>query len=621
MEKNTIIAIVLSVLVFTGFYALQYYLYPPKPVEQAAEAAASGTSAVEAAPETSVVPAEGAVIAEAPPEAPAVSETAPEAAAEEGPDAGLGEAAAKTEERITIENEQIKVVLSSAGGDIVSYQIKERKKDSQAVEMIDMVLPGAAEPRAFTLAFGGKDAPPVKSIFTVSRPAPSVPGAQVLEFSNFFTTTSGGRFKLTKRYDFREGEYLFELDVKVESASPVALNNNGAAYTLNFGPQIGPRFEKLDNRYEYRHYVTFSGGKRRTVKADELIDINSEFIWAGIAGKYFTAMVIPPNNYVSQMEFSQKEEAGIPQASRFSLIRPALNATSNTDVYYFYLGPKNQENLGKYDTGSNSFKIREKQFIKAANTSGVLSWLENILKLALNFFYTLVHNYGVAIILLTLLVKLLLFPLTKKSSEASIKMQALAPKIKEIQTKYKDNPAKMNAEMGALYKKEGHNPMSGCLPLLIQLPLLWAMYNLFNTHFDLRGAMFIPGWIPDLSLPESIATFNGRLPILGWNSLRALPFIYLGSQLLYGVATRTPDQQGNNSMKMMMYVMPIMFFFILYDVPSGLLVFWIFSNVFTLVQQIILNKYLAKKRAAAAADQAIEAEKTVIAPPRKKKKR
>jgi YidC/Oxa1 family membrane protein insertase len=159
--------------------------------------------------------------------------------------------------------------------------------------------------------------------------------------------------------------------------------------------------------------------------------------------------------------------------------------------------------------------------------------------------------------------------------------------------------------------------MSGCLPLLIQMPLLFAMYNLFNTHFDLRGAMFIPQRIPDLSLPEAIWTFGSSLPLLGWNSLRLLPFIYLGSQLLYGLVTRTPEQQGNSSMAMMMYVMPIMFFFILYNVPSGLLVFWIFSNLFTLVQQLALNKVLAKKRAAAAA---LEEREPVIAPKRKKKR-
>jgi YidC/Oxa1 family membrane protein insertase len=194
-------------------------------------------------------------------------------------------------------------------------------------------------------------------------------------------------------------------------------------------------------------------------------------------------------------------------------------------------------------------------------------------------------------------------------------MQALSPKIKDIQAKYKDNPTKMNAEMAELYKREGYNPMSGCLPMLIQIPIFFAMYNLFNNHFDLRGAMFIPGWIPDLSIPETIWNFAPfRLPILGWSDLRLLPFIYLFSQLLYGKVTQTPDQQGNAQMKMMLYMMPIMFFFILYDVPAGLLLYWIMSNVLTLVQQIIINKYLAQKKAHMAATS-----EPVIAPRRKKK--
>jgi YidC/Oxa1 family membrane protein insertase len=383
---------------------------------------------------------------------------------------------------------------------------------------------------------------------------------------------------------------------------------------LAFGPQIGPTFQRLDQRYEYRHYYTYTNGKRSNAKLDTIID--SRFTWAAIAGKYFTAIVVPDNTLYG-LEFSARPEPGLPAASRLYMIRPAINA-GTSDVYHFYLGPKNQDNLGRYDTGDNGFRLRDLGFTKAASTSGILSPLEWVLKLLLRMFYGFYPNYGVAIILLTLLVKIVLFPLTKKGSEASIKMQALSPKIKELQEKYKENPAKLNAEMGALYKKEGHNPMSGCLPLVIQMPILFAMYNLFNNHFDLRGAKFLPGWIPDLSLPESIWNFSAPLPLLGWESLRLLPFLYVGSQLLYGVATKTPEQQGNPSMKMMMYAMPIAFFFILYNVPSGLLVFWIFSNVFTLVQQIILNKYLAGKKAAIATEPETP---TVIAPPRRRKKR
>jgi YidC/Oxa1 family membrane protein insertase len=214
----------------------------------------------------------------------------------------------------------------------------------------------------------------------------------------------------------------------------------------------------------------------------------------------------------------------------------------------------------------------------------------------------------------------LLFPLTKKQSEGTLRMQAISPKIKEIQDKYKDNPQKMNAEMADLYKKEGYNPLSGCLPLLIQFPIFIAMYNLFNNHFDLRGAIFIPGWIPDLSLPEYIWSFAPyKLPFLGWSEIRLLPFLYVGSQLLYSKITSTPDQAANQQMKMMMYMMPIIFFFVLYNVPAGLLVYWIMSNMLQLVQQLFINNYISKKKAAIKSIE--DSKKKIIVPPKKRKRR
>jgi YidC/Oxa1 family membrane protein insertase len=524
------------------------------------------------------------------------------------------EAPPEPERRIIIETELIRTVLTTYGGDMFSYHLR---KHNDKDEMVQMILPaeedGAAESRAFTIAFGGLEAKPVKAAFKVFQPSPLV-----VEFSrNFSLTNYPGIFTLTKRYEFKNDEYMFQLAVSIQNNSGAALDFNNAAYTLSYGPQMGPKFQKLNMYNEYRNYFTMVNGKRNKAKVNAVND--SRFTWAAIAGKYFTAIAIPDNTLYS-LSFSDKPEPGIPIASRMSLIRPSINNSSISDVFYFYLGPKTQESLGRYDTGDNGFKIRDMELSKAANTSGFLTPLEKLLKWMLQVCYMITKNYGVAIILLTLLVKILLFPLTKKSSEASFKMQTLAPKIKELQVKYKDNPQKMNVEMGALYKKAGTSPLSGCLPMLIQMPLLFAMYNLFNNHFDLRGAMFIPGWIPDLSLPESIMNFDSPAPILGWEALRLLPFIYVASQLLYGFATRTPEQQGNPTMKMMTYVMPIAFFFILYNVPSGLLIFWIMSNLFTLVQQVILNKYMAAKKAAENAAAANEPA-PVIAPPRRKKKR
>jgi YidC/Oxa1 family membrane protein insertase len=360
--------------------------------------------------------------------------------------------------------------------------------------------------------------------------------------------------------------------------------------------------------------------KTEKVNEREPLIIENQPSWAAITGKYFALIALPyPNQYT--LAFSASPESGIPNASRLYITRPAFNSSRLEDKYHFYLGPKNQETLTIYNTGENGFKLLDTGLFEVANTKGFLAPLEKVLKWLLQIFYLIFPNYGVAIILVTLVVKLLMFPLTKKGSESTLRMQALAPKIKEIQTKYKDNPQKMNTEMAEFYKKEGYNPLSGCLPMIIQIPIFFAMYNLFNNHFDLRGAMFIPGWIPDLSAPEAIYTFQNdfRLPILGWTAIRLLPFIYVGSQLLYGKVTQTPDQQGNSQMKIMMYFMPIVFFFILYDVPSGLLIYWIMSNVLTLVQQVIINKFVLHKKAALA-----EAEpKPVIAPvvPRKRKKK
>ncbi|MDR0554002.1 MAG: membrane protein insertase YidC [Treponema sp.] len=597
MEKRTLLAVVLSIVVISGFYIIQGIFFPPAVIRDEAERPVSETVAEAPAPADFI----GGEDLSGPLPSEKIDEIA-SAPAETGP---------RAEQRIAIETKLLKVILTNAGGDIVSYKLKEH---NEREDFVEMVLSGDTESHAFTVAFGNLNARPVTSLFYVNRISD-----YVVEFYRDFSTEKGEHFRLTKRYAFNPDEYMFELAVSLDGGqSTPSLNFNGTAYTLAFGPQIGPRFDKLDQRSEYRNYYTYSNGKQRTekVKDNAPTIITSRVSWAAIAGKYFTFIAVPDaTNY--ELAFSNKPEPGIPSASRFYMSRPVLNGSRTTDTYRFYLGPKNQNVLSAYDTGGNGFNLRDMSLVRVANTSGILSPLEAVLKWLLMIFYKVIPNYGVAIILLTLLVKLLLFPLTKKSSESTLRMQTLSPKIKELQDKYKDNPAKMNTEMAELYKKEGYNPLSGCLPMLLQIPIFFAMYNLFNNHFDLRGALFIPRWIPDLSLPESIFNFAPfRIPILGWSDIRLLPFIYVGSQLLSGRITQTPDQQSNTQMKMMLYVMPLVFFFILYDVPSGLLLYWIMTNFLSMIQQLAINKYLAKKRAAMAAAHP----EPVIAPKKKKKR-
>ena len=610
MEKRTILAVVLSMVVMIGFFVIQSILYPPPeppPPGQAAQGTAGSGGGQEIV--TPVSPA-GQVQAMELPELTQDDLSAP-------PPESAGEAVPLQE--VVVETELIRVALTNAGGNISSYRLKKHFDEDAPVEMI---LAGSAGPAAFAVAFGSRDevmakrVTPVGQNFRVRRLSDLS-----VEFSQDFGTPSGGYFTMVKRYEFKPNEYMFELTIALNGGNSVSsFNFQGAAYTLVYGPQIGPKFAKLDQRYEYRRYLTYKGKmKTEKVAEREPTVVLNQPTWAAIAGKYFTLIALP---YISQYElaFSAQAESGLPNASRLLITRPASNVSRIEDKYQFYLGPKNQENLDIYERGNNEFKLRETGLISIADTKGFLAPLEKVLKWFLVIFYKIIPNYGVSIILVTILVKLLMFPLTRKGSESTLRMQALSPRIKEIQEKYKDNKQKMNAEMAEFYKKEGYNPLSGCLPMIIQIPLFFAMYNLFNNHFDLRGAVFIPGWIPDLSHPEAIFNFpdDFKLPILGWTAIRLLPFIYVGSQLLYGKVTQTPDQQGNSQMKLMLYAMPVVFFFILYDVPSGLLIYWIMSNVLTMVQQVIINKYLARKKAAAA----LEAPPPpVIAPVGKRKKK
>ncbi|MCL2196541.1 MAG: membrane protein insertase YidC [Treponema sp.] len=591
MDKKTILAIVLSTVVLIASFLIQGFFFQRQQLTPGAGQQQSPVTAVEIDP----IKQELEQILSTP------AREEPVAERMDQQEAAVSDVQV-TQEYVTIETELFTVVLTNAGGDMVSFKWKDRRNNKD----VDLILSGNNEARAFSVAFGGIDAQPLTSNFNVRRISD-----YSVEFYREFSVPaavygSDGRFSLIKRYEFKPSDYMFELRVILDGGFSVqSFNFSGSAYTLSFGPQIGPVFEKLDNYYDYRHYHTFINGKRKNAKVNELID--SRPAWAAISGKYFSLIAVP---YLAQytLQFSERHEPGIISASRLNIVRPAANISKVEDTYLFYLGPKTQEILTNYNTGKNEFGIKDSGLVEAASSRGILAPLEKLLKWLLMGFHKIIPNYGVAIIFLTLLIKLLFFPLTKKGSEATQRMQALSPKIKELQEKYKGNPQKLNQEMGNFYKQEGYNPLSGCLPMLLQLPIFIAMYQLFNNHFDLRGAEFIPGWIPDLSLPEYIVKFPGdfRLPILGWTALRALPFIYVGSQLLYGKVTQMPGQQSNTQMKMMLYVMPIVFFFVLYNVPSGLLIYWIFSNLLTLVQQVIINKYVIKKKAAQAEAQAAQ---------------
>lgn len=576
MNKNTVWAIVLSTLVLVVFTFLQPIINPIKTIEPAKTQVEEVVS-------------------------PVVVEAVEKSFENSEPLIGEVDDLLDTyfiEENFNITTNKVNVTFTNRGGDIIGYELLDHKDGENFVQMADNISPTN---RAFSVSFGDSSAPIIDDIFTTKI----IDDYTIGFYKPYKITNSDGTestFTFVKQYTFLPDEYTFKLDIRVEDITNLkSFEFNKVAYTLRTPPQIGPHFDKKADRYENRTFMTFNGEKLKKVQnmQDNSSQIyKDEVTWTGVTGKYFSVLVAPMNytaigNILYSTALDNPEYAN----AQVRIQRNPIIDSSAQDTYYIFVGPRTEKAMGIYNKADkNEWKLSNLRFDDALQTSGMLSWLEKALKWIMEILYKIIPNWGVSIILMTILLKLALFPLTKKSSMATLKMQELQPRMTEIQTKYKNNPEKMNQEMAKMYKETGYNPLSGCLPLLIQFPLIIAMFNLFNNYFEFRGAMFIPGWVPDLSVGDSIYTLGFNLPFLG-NQIRLLPIIYLASQLIYGKITSATSGGNGKSMKLMMYIMPIVFFFIFYSAPSGLLIYWTVSNLLQLVQQMVLNTMMKKKKA------------------------
>ena len=509
--------------------------------------------------------------------------------------------------RITEETDLFRIIFNTVGA--AAEQI-ELTAELDKGRPIPMVLGGDEPAGTFNIAFGGTDAPYITDVFSHRR---TRRGRQIIhDFSRDYMK-DGQVFTLTKSYRVIPGEYVIELIVSLQTPDGRAvplLDADEAAYTLTYGPQIGPLFKKIDGRYEIRDNVSWGpdpkrgklkravhkGGREKFARIDHTVN------WAGILGKYF-GVIADPGSGSSVISWDNRPADGQEEASRLQISRPARRQSIIEDTYRFYIGPLSKPELIRYDSAEgNAFGISGMGLGNAPRTRALLGWLESILRFLLEQFHRLIANWGVAIILLTILIKAVLYPFTHKSYESTSRMQAIQPKVKALQEQYKGEPQKLQAKTAELYKAEGVNPLGGCLPMLFQIPIMIGLFNVLNQYFPLRGAPFIPGWITDLSAPEYIwREFERPINLLFIEipAVRILPVIYLGGQLLMTKVTQqgSAGAQSGGQQKMLTIGMPIMFFFILYNMPSGLLLYWSVMNIITIGQQLVTN-YLKKRKAA-----------------------
>jgi YidC/Oxa1 family membrane protein insertase len=556
MEKRAIIAIALSVLVL---FAFRYFeekrmtrLPEPRPPAQ--------RQAVQPAePAPAVTPAP-------PPEAEAVPQASPEAIATPGDTVAAAN-------KVVVEGDLYKAVVDNKGALLTSWELKQYKSaGGRPFEMI--AATHDAETRPYPGSFLFDDAALTalanNQYYEVLTSDGASAGRTLAPPVTVTLRLRRGDLYIEKHYRFERDNFLADFSAVLEKGGkPLAAR-------LMLGQDIGPEQEHLIARTTQVEAVSYRSGK---IERDgppktegEIRSVGGDIRWTGLDMQYFAIIAIP---HLPIQEFDlQKRPVKTVGLDGKEVDRDLLKLTipvAGQADFQLYLGPKKQSYL---------------EAVKGGNLSGVInygmfSFLVVPLLISLKFIDQYIHNYGFAIIILTFLLTLLLFPFRLKQMLSMKKMAVVQPKVKEIQEKYKrykktdPKRAEMNQEIMALYKEHNVNPLGGCLPLILQMPLLFAFYSLLAASIELRQAPFL-GWIHDLSVKDPYYI----LPIV-------MGITMLISQKMTPMAPGTDPTQAK-----MMMIMPVVFTFMFLNVSSGLNLYFLCSNIFQIGFQKIAERWI-----------------------------
>ena len=375
-----------------------------------------------------------------------------------------------------------------------------------------------------------------------------------------FSTKYQGQ-TIEKKLTFYPDSYNIDIDVLFNQPSKFISRNQ---YTLGWSGGLPPTEKNISNDYQFFEGFASLGGEHMGAKPKKgkLTEESQKgsTLWSAIKTKYFISAIVP-------------NDPGIAARVESELVdkRPVYNteitqSTSSSNSFTLYLGPLDYDNLKAFDVDLESNVDLGWALFRPIGQ--LISWM-------LTKMYAIIPNYGVVVILFAFLIKLLLNPLTVKTFESTRKMQALAPEINKIKEKYKNDPQKMSRAQMELYKSSGANPMGGCLPMLIQMPILVSVFSIFRSKIEFRGAPFF-GWIDDLSVPDTLTELGG-FPI------NILPVLMGSTMFIQQKMMAAPNADANQ--KTMMYVMNAFFLFLFYSFPSGLNLYYFVFNLLSIIQQ------------------------------------
>ncbi|MBS1173956.1 MAG: yidC [Burkholderiaceae bacterium] len=404
------------------------------------------------------------------------------------------------------------------------------------------------------------------TLYTASAPVAVLQDGQ--DAVSITLTAQNNGVTLKKTYTLKRGSYLMDVNYEVEngSAQPIrpdvymeivrdgAQNGDSKFYTTYTGPVV----YNATDKYKKVPFTDIAGGKVNFAT-------KSDIGWVGMIQHYFVSAWIVPETaarefYIETIKPAIKPEDGVYKiGQRMSLgdIAPASKTSFSSQLY---IGPQDQDKLAAIAPG-----------LDLTVDYGWLTIIAKPVHWFLTFLHSFIPNWGWAIVALTIIMKLAFFPLTAASYKSMAKMRQLAPKIKILQEQYADDKMKLNQETMALYKAEKVNPAGGCLPMLIQMPVFIALFYVLQAAVEMRGAPWL-GWIQDLSMPDP------------WYILPVLMCVTMVFQTWLNPKPADPMQEK------MMWIMPFMFAFTFFFFPSGLVLYWVVSNIFSIAQQWVVTK-------------------------------
>ena len=565
MDKRTLLAVVLSLGVL---FIYQTYFVKPPVNTQPASTKQETASAPQQAAKTPAGAAEKAA-------GPAAISTNLLAGRPVAPRVTAG-----TEKDIVVETPLYRAVFTTRGAALKSFQLKQYKtalednedlvdkfyrwigrgkpKPEGQSKPIELVHISDGMPRPLSISFPDSTVNVPEDGFYVadSGGLDMTTGAESKSLT--FTQTYPGEVRIDKVFTFHPDKFAFGLEVRVNNISGVPLNQNGGLYWYQYVDPAAP----VDS---YGHdgpvsYIANNVDRPEVAKLEADKTLGPNVSWGGFESKYFIAALIPHNPSLTSFRMSKDSS---------NLIAVGLKGPKNVIPqgqlgvfkYSLYLGPKDYSILKTLDVGlENSIDFGD-----------WLKWLAMPLLITLKFLYGYVHNYGIAIIILTILIKVIFWPLGNKSYKSMKEMQKLQPKMAALREKYKDDKTKLSQESMALYKAHKVNPLGGCLPMVVQIPVFFGLYKALLYAIELRHSPLF-WWIQDLSEKDPYYI----TPIV----MGATMFIQ---------QKMTPTGADPMQAKIMLF-MPIIFTFMFLNFPSGLVIYWLFNNVISIGQQIYINK-------------------------------